>query len=235
MIRKKYGRAVSLTIATILSSSAAMAQDSKLPADPAPIDTVVEQEVARLDENGYIARQSRLGEDILLLGQELQRLQALKTLVEEIGPEAFRRAFPDYADMLADSPLMLQAEIEVVELRRELKDIIEGKAGVEVQAAAPAENPIRDMPSPPVSVSPAETLLRAEAETPFETDAVAAISLRSVYGLGDDLTAVVVFQNERIEVEVGDTVTEGLVVEEITSDSILLMKQGEPFRLFLRG
>lgn len=243
------GLAFSLALGGIAS-----AQDSGSAA-PAE-DPVVSAEVARLQDLDLIMRQSKLGEDILILDREVARAEALKALITEIGPDGFRAAYPELAAALEGSPMMLRAEKEVAELAAEL-------AAVTAPAAVPAPEASAAVPRSDGSDllrggEPAQGVGDIANDLTDQTAAVAALmeelaktpvaatqdaplmggeppSLREIHGLSGEYEAVVSQGSERMQVIKGDVLPGGFTVEAIGENWIDLRKGEETVRLNIRG
>jgi len=250
------GFAVTAGIAFFLATGGvAIAQDSGSAA-PAE-DPVVSAEVARLQDLNLILRQSKLGEDILILDREVARAEALKALITEIGPDGFRAAYPELAAALEGSPIMLRAEKEVAELAAEL-------AAVTAPAAEPAPQASAAVPRSDGSDllrggKPEQGVGDVANDLTDQTAAVAALmeelakssaavtqdaplmgggeppSLREIHGLSGEYEAVVSQGSERIQVIKGDSLPGGFVVEAIGENWIDLRRGEETVRLNIRG
>lgn len=236
------------TIAICLTfSSLAHAQEDTAAAPPE--DPVVSSEVARLQELDLILRQSKLGEDILILDREVARAAALKALIAEIGPDGFRAAYPELAAALENSPMMLRAEKEVAELSAELAAVTAPPASTVPAANAPAlrndgsdllrgasaepkQAVIPDVPEAPEATAPDNDTDEDFAAPLMPEDPP---SLREIHGLSGSYQAVVALGSERTLVIKGDTLPGGYTVEEIGESWIDLRKDEETVRLNIRG
>lgn len=219
-------------------------------AAPAPgaDDPIVAGEVARLKDLDLILRQSKIGEDILILDREVARAEALKALIAEIGPDGFRAAYPELAAALENSPMMLRAEKDVAELAAEIQALTAPPSteapkasvpgprsdgsdllrGTPAEAVAEAEIPEIPDPAPP-TIAEAPNMAEAPILPPDPP------SLREIHGLSGNFQAVVTQGSERMLVMKGDTLPGGLLVKEIGESWIELGKDDETVRLNIRG
>jgi hypothetical protein len=210
-------------------------------------DPMVSREVDRLDEAGLIERQSRIGEDILVLDREIRRAEAVKALVAQMGYEAFLSAYPDLAAAFAESPILLQAEIDRLELLRTLERARSGEPEAE---ARPARTTPRDdggdffrIPSPPAAEeAPVEVPVDASRGAPSEGDSPAMsedrdipISLREIYGSSGRFFAIIAHGAERIRVEAGDELPGETLIEAVGENWVDVKRRGETVRIFIRG
>lgn len=93
---------------------------------PEEMDPITAREVKRLDREGVLDRQRRVGEDILVMEHEITRAEQITKLIETLGHDGFREAFPDVYESLEESPLVLSSKIKYHELQHELLAAIEG-------------------------------------------------------------------------------------------------------------
>lgn len=102
---------------------------------PEEMDPFTARDVRRLDREGVLDRQKRVGEDILVMEREIARADQVGKLIETLGHEGFREAFPEIYASLQDSPLILTSKIKYHELQHELEKAIEGPREEETPAA----------------------------------------------------------------------------------------------------
>ena len=231
---------------------------------PEVTDPYVAQDVLRLDSLGVVTRQARIGEDILVIDREIRRAQAVDQLVGYLGRDAFEKAYPDLAEDLHKSPIILRAELEKQELINKIeaaktKKTEDGKEEDDPKPRDDGSSFFTMIPSGPASKAPAAATAdgkpaptngpSANAETPAPSTIMEAespepvkeaiqdipISLRQIFGLADDLTAVIDHGGERIRVQSGDVLPNDTVIEFIGDDYIKIKRHGESVRMQIRG
>lgn len=109
-----------LALAALLTATPATSQE-----DPASVDPVTQESIELLQDSGVIKRQSRIGEDILVIEREIRRVQQIQTLMELIGYEGVISLYPEMADVVKGSPLEVRARLRQAELKRDLNNILE--------------------------------------------------------------------------------------------------------------
>jgi hypothetical protein len=257
---RRYFPSLTLAAATAIASVivftpfATSAQDEVSPdagsAEPTVVrtpaeseDPMVTEEVERLDASGLIRRQARIGEDILVLDREIRRAEAVQSLVSQMGYEAFLAAYPDLAASFAESPILLQAEIDTLGLKRELERLRKGEADapVEPERTAP-RNDGSDFFQIPVrsedTRGPAEPEIETstDIEVPAEVkDRDIPISLREIYGSSGRFFAVIAHGVDRIRVEAGDELPGDTIIEAVGENWVDVNRRGETVRIFIRG
>lgn len=109
-------------------ASAAAAQDNDDPMEGTDEgrspDGVTSERVEELIDGGIIDRQARIGEDMLVIGREVERIQAIRDLLSLLGVEGLRAHYPDLAESLEGSPLVLSSRITEAELEAELEEAL---------------------------------------------------------------------------------------------------------------
>lgn len=210
-------------------------------------DPMVSEEVDRLDRAGLIQRQSRIGEDILVLDRDIRRAEAVKALVAQMGYEAFSAAYPDLAASFAESPILLQAEIDALALQRELDRARKGETEApEAPARTAPRSDGSDFFQIPVQPSEARAPVEPPAETGADVDAAVdipatagdrdiPISLREIYGSTGRFFAVIAHGTDRIRVEAGDELPGDTMIEDVGENWIDVKRRGETVRIFIRG
>jgi CHASE3 domain sensor protein len=87
------------------------------------VDAYARKETDRLDETNIVEEQSRIGEDILIIGRQTERAEAIDKLVEYLGSDAFRKLYPELAETLDKSPILLRADKNRADLELSLKAV----------------------------------------------------------------------------------------------------------------
>ena len=82
--------------------------------------TITNAATELLDESGVLARQSRLGEGVLLLDRQLRHAEAIEKLIEVLGPDALIEVAPGEFLRFSDTPAGMRARLEMMRLQREL-------------------------------------------------------------------------------------------------------------------
>lgn len=161
-------RILATAIMAALSVSAAIAQDAAVPAPaasdpqsaaPAPgsaartVVVSVEEPAASpggdvpvpaVPDDSLIERQSRIGEDALILEREIEMVNKLNELISRVGFDAALEMWPEMAHRFRSSPMVLESQIRTVQLARDLEVELAGGAdavkAAEERAAAEAAN-----------------------------------------------------------------------------------------------
>lgn len=231
---------------------------------PEETDPYVAQDVKRLDDLGVVTRQARIGEDILVIDREIRRAQAVDQLVGYYGRDAFEKAYPELAKDLEKSPILLRAELAKQELFNEIEAAKADKDAEAKKdtgpkprddgssfftmvppAAGPAIEPSTDgKPAPTNGPAATETEAKpapstviddTKAKVEEEKPKDVPISVRQIYGVGDDLTAVIDRGGELIRVRAGDTLPNDTRIEFVGDDYVKLKRHGEVIRMQIRG
>ncbi|MEP3670774.1 MAG: hypothetical protein ABJN42_29095 [Roseibium sp.] len=247
-----------LALSVFAGSAFAQVGQSTVPDLP---DELSEEMEKRLVEGGIIDRQARIGEDVLILRREGDRIKALEEVIDSIGLEGFRAMYPEIADEIDSSPLALRSQIEVVNLIRELEEAIKGPEPEEpVEGDVPvASNEDEERPGfIEMDIAPAGTIAgatqmtdreieklreeeRATARAELEREQAMAsqtpaISLREIYGSGSEVYAIIAMGADRVRVRAGDTLPGGLVIRNIGMDTIdVIDESDEIFTISIRG
>lgn len=138
-------RILATAIMAALSVSAAIAQDAAVPAPaasdpqsaaPAPgsvsktVVVSVEEPAAApggdvpvlaVPDDSLIERQSRIGEDALILEREIEMVNKLNELISRVGFDAALEMWPEMAHRFRSSPMVLESQIRTVQLARDLE------------------------------------------------------------------------------------------------------------------
>ncbi len=191
-----------------------------------------------LEESGVIVRQSRLGEGLLILERQLRHAEAVERLVNLLGPDAMIEVAPGQFRNFADTPAGMRARIELMRLEREYQEITQPPPtsrgpqatrddGSSVDIDAMIERRISEM-------SPSRPQAEAPPEAPRE-DPIPPISLREVYGSGDDLTAILQFGEDLVRVRSGDVLGRGVRVIRVERSGVRIERLGQEFLLSIPG
>lgn len=208
------------------------AQDAALP------DPITTEAAELLDESGVLARQSRLGEGLLILEGQLRHAQAIERLVNLLGPDAMIEVSPGEFRSFADTPAGVRARIELMRLEQEYRDLIAPPppsvgpqpprgADSSVDIEALIERRLSEIVPPQPQAQP-ETGAPAEAPVP-------PISLREIYGSGTDLTAILQFGEDLVRVRAGDVLGRGVRVISVNRDGVRIERRGQEFLLSIPG
>jgi type IV pilus biogenesis protein PilP len=183
-------------------------------------DPVTEGSVDLIEQSGVLARQSRLGEGVLILERQLQHARAIESLIGVLGPDALIEVAPGEQVSFSDTPAGLRARIEVEKLKREL-ELISAAPDGPAQAQAPRPDGTEQ-----VNRS-AERSAREEPEPRTSPDPEAQITLREIFGVAGDLTAVLGYGQGRIRVREGEALPGGVRVISIDMGGVLLSRRGQ--------
>lgn len=202
-----------------------------LPAAGQVADPITAESAELLDETGLLARQSRLGEGILILDRQLQHAEAIERLIEVLGPDATIEVAPGEFLSFSDTPAGLRARIEMVRLRRELEALSAPPAPApEARPARSDGSELLELIDRRLSEITAQEEGEAEPQTP-EGEA-RLISVREIFGAGGDLSAVLRYGSDRVRVREGDSLIGGVRVLSIEPEGVLVSRRGQ--ELFLQ-
>jgi len=195
-------------------------------------DPITTEATELLDETGILARQSKLGEGVLILNRQLQHAEAIERLIQVLGPDAMIEVSPGEFLRFSDTPAGLRAQIEMARLRREL----EGLSAPE--APAPDARPARSDGSELI-----ELIDRRLSELSGEQDAAQdqpspegearLISLREIFGTPGSLSAVLRYGPDRVRVREGDSLIGGVRIVSISQDGVMISRRGQEMFLQL--
>lgn len=96
------------------------------------VDPVAKADLERLDREGVVGKQARLGEEILIINRQIRRAEAIKELLGYLGVEGFKKEYPELAEQLKDSPILLEADLNRAKILAEIAAI-----GTEEEEAKP--------------------------------------------------------------------------------------------------
>lgn len=183
-------------------------------------DPVTEEAVDLIEESGVLARQSRLGEGVLILERQLQHARAIESLIAVLGPDALIEVAPGEIVSFSDTPAGLRAQIEMEKLKRELEQITAGPT-----APLQAQPPRRDGTE---RVNTTSTLEQPEeAEPRISDDPDPQITVREIFGVAGDLTAVLGYRQGRVRVREGESLPGGVRIISIDANGVLLRVGGQ--------
>jgi hypothetical protein len=257
-------------------------------------DPITQDAIDLLKTSGIIERQSRIGEELLILEREIRRIQQVQVLVDLIGVEATLSNFPEFTDIIQGTPLELNARIRKAELETRLNTI--GSQGETSQNRTDAEGPVarQGIMSAPIlsgdrlpdaviaqpdtqpELSLEEILedfreslllemqpwqsqdldrdalleelrssmdaeiterLRSQEdlllEEPQSSQEGQRISLREIYGVGENKRAVLQIGEQRFQVSQNDIFMGNILVREISNTQVILTSNGEQLVLRL--
>ena len=197
-------------------------------------DPVTQDAVDLLDNSGLIARQSRLGEGILILERQLRHAEAVEDLIMVLGPDAEIEISPGVFKSFADAPAGIRAKIELNKLNEQL--VVVPKVVLPVVATPEPLLPAR---SDGTEVMPfivdnhdGELDLNPTV-TPDATDFT--ISLREIFGTFGSFIAVLQVGNERVQVRPGDELPGDIKILTVDETGVSLPRSGEAINLSIPG
>lgn len=204
--------------------------------DAAHPDPITTEAAGLLDESGVLARQSRLGEGLLILEGQLRHAQAIERLVNLLGPDAMIEVSPGEFRSFAETPAGVRARIELIRLEQEYLDLITPpppSVGPQQTRGADSSVDIEALIERRLSeIAPPQT--QPEPETPAEPP-LPPISLREIYGSGSDLTAVLQFGEDLVRVRTGDVLGRGVRVISVDRNGVRIERRGQEFLLSIPG
>lgn len=223
-----------------------------LEVDPSVVDAV-----KAFDRNSLIVTREKIGTDTMIINQDIDRAQAIGKLIKLYGVSAFAAAYPDIYAQIKDSPMVLDAKIEMQKSKNDLEDALNPDKGKkDATPAADVKQPRNDgsqffaMPQAseqPPTAAPKQVAPKAEEATPAPADTVKAeapvpekpevkpISLREIYGIGDHLRAVITYGNERTDVVEGDTLPDETKIKSVREKAIDIERDGDVTTLRITG
>lgn len=201
--------------------------------DPAPTDPITQDATVLLDASGLLARQSRLGEGILLLDRQLRHAEAIERLIQVLGPEAMIEVAPGEFMRFADTPAGMRSRIEMVRLQRELDQMSAPPPAAQAQPARSDGSELIELIDQRLSEL---TEAGAEDGSGPEQDLTVEdrpLSVREIFGSGDDLSAILQFGPDRVRVRAGDALLGGVRILSVERDGVRLVRQGQEILLEL--
>ena len=185
-----------------------------------------------LDESGVLARQSRLGEGVLLLDRQLRHAEAIEKLIEVLGPDALIEVAPGEFLRFSDTPAGLRARLELMRLQRELD-----------QMAAPVTPAAGAQPARSDGTELIELIdqrLNELTQTGADPDPGIGpeaqdrtLSVREIFGSGTNLSAILQYGPDRVRVRAGDSLVGGLRIVSIEPDGVRATRRGQEILLRL--
>lgn len=201
-----------------------------LPAAGQVTDPITTEATELLDGSGLLARQSRLGEGILILDRQLKHAEAIEKLIEVLGPDATIEVAPGEFLRFSDTPAGLRAQIEMVRLRKELEGLNAPDAATDARPARSDGSELMEIIDRRLSeLSAAE---EPEPENPSPEGEARLISVREIFGTAGDLSAVLRYGADRVRVREGDSLLGGVRILSIQPDGVRVSRRGQ--ELFLQ-
>jgi hypothetical protein len=182
-------------------------------------DPITFEATELLDESGLLARQSRLGEGILILDRQLRHAEAIERLIQVLGPDALIEVSP------GEFMRFLQKELD--------------QMSAQPVAAAQAQ-PARSDGSELIDQID-QRLTEIEGERSYSKQEIEAdtegeprqISVREIFGTGSDLSAILQYGPDRVRIRTGDSLLGGVQIVSVERDSVLIVRRGQELRLQL--
>lgn len=223
------------------------------------VDPSVVEAVDAFDRNAFIVTREKIGTDTAVINQDIERAQAIDKLIKLYGVSAFAAAYPDLYAQLKDSPMILDAKIDMQKSKNDLDEALnpeKDKKGASAQAptlqprndgsqffAMPKETvkPVPGAAPAPVSKTkseaPAEAMKADEKAKKDEKPVVEVkpISLREIYGIGPKLRAVITYGNERTDVVQGDVLPDKTLIKSIREKAVDIEREGKVTTLSITG
>jgi type IV pilus biogenesis protein PilP len=206
-------------------------------AGPAPAlsqvtDPITAEATGLIDGSGLLARQSRIGEGVILLERQLRHAETIGKLIELLGPDAEIEVAPGEFMRFSETPAGLRARIEMARLQRELERMSAPTQEV------PSARPARDDGSDLIELIDRRLTQLERAgteETPQEegTEQARPLSLREIFGSGTDLSAILQYGADRVRVRAGDSLIGGLRVLSVEPDGVRVTQRGQELHLRL--
>lgn len=199
-----------------------------------PSDPVTSEATELLDESGVLARQSEMGEGIILLEHQLRHAQAIERLIDILGPDAMIEVAPGQFRNFADTPAGIRAQIELDKLKKEYDRLNE----------PPAPQMAPRQPRSEVTSSEIEEIISrrisemdldktpASAETEIE---IPSIYLQEIFGKNNELRAILQVGKNFFRVQSGDILGRGIRVISVENDGVKIDRFGQEIFLSIPG
>jgi hypothetical protein len=197
-------------------------------------DPITFEATELLDESGLLARQSRLGEGILILDRQLRHAEAIERLIQVLGPDALIEVSPGEFMRFADTPAGMRARIKMVRLQKELDQMsAQPVAAAQAQPARSDGSELIDQIDQRLTEIEGE---RSDSKQEIEADTEGEprqISVREIFGTGSDLSAILQYGPDRVRIRTGDSLLGGVQIVSVERDSVLIVRRGQELRLQL--
>jgi len=191
-------------------------------------DSVTAEAVELLDESGLIARQSRLGEGVIMLDRQLRHAEAVEKLIRLLGPDAMIEVAPGEFMRFADTPAGLRARVEMLRLEQEIRQMSEPPpAPAAAQPARSDGSELIEMIDKRIS----ELTDQGAPTGSSESGTGPQIFLREIFGVGSELTAVLQYGADRVRVSAGDALPGEVRIISVERDGVRLVRRGQEIRL----
>ena len=192
-------------------------------------DPITAEAADLLDESGLIARQSRLGEGVIILDRQLRHAEAVEKLIRLLGPDAMIEIAPGEFMRFADTPAGLRARVEMLRLEQEIR-----------QMSEPPPTPAAAQPARSDGSELIEMIDQRISELTDQTSTGAPegrdgpqIFLREISGVGSELSAVLQYGADRVRVSAGDALPGEIRILSVERDGVRLVRRGQEIRLVM--
>jgi len=202
--------------------------------DPMIQDPITLEATGLLDESGLLARQSRLGEGILILDRQLRHAEAIERLIQVLGPDAMIEVAPGEFMRFADTPAGMRARIEMGRLQKELDQMsAPSPAAAQAQPARSDGSELIERIDRRLSELEGQRSEPDQDRTSEPEGEARPISVREIFGTGSDLSAILQYGPDRIRVRTGDALVGGVRIVSVERDGVLIIRRGQELRLHL--
>lgn len=221
----------------------AQAADRALPDNMDPMSVGI---VRQIDGASILRDRTSVNLNIKLLEDQKRHQDVLVELISVMGVEGFKTEYPELYEKYKNSPAVLTAEIKMHELLHELEAAKEGPKEPEPAPEPlkarddgsdffklPGQLPISIEGVPPMIVPPGEALEVMPVEPPPPEDI--PISLREVYGISGEYSAIIMHGEEKIRVSAGDELPGDTKVIAVGDGYLEIIRRGELIKLHIKG
>jgi len=196
-------------------------------------DPVTTTAAELLDESGLIARQSRLGEGVLILERQLRHAETVEKLVRLLGPDAMIEVAPGEFLKFADTPAGMRARVEMLRLEEEIRKLAEPPVvPATAQPARSDGSELLDLIDRRITeLTEGTGTGTGTGEEGSESEDAPHIFVREIFGSGADLSAILQYGTDRVRVHTGDALPGQVRILSIEPDGVLLTRRGQEIRL----
>lgn len=210
--------------------------------DPEWSDPVVEEAARKSFDTDFIARQSEFSETLLLLDRQTRLGKAINTLIEIYGPDAQIEVAPGRFETFSHLPAAraLRAKLEEEDLQIEIRrlEVENQRRETALEYQRQRAEIEREETEARLMAARAAAEERGADRRVIDRQYSGRYSLRRVFGLGNDLRAVLASGTgeERLQVHEGDTLPDGSLIVKIAADHVLIDRGGDaPEKLSIGG
>lgn len=209
-------------------------------------DPVTDAQVRQLRENGLIARQTEIGEGLLLMDRQLRQAQLAQQVMALLGADQPVEVAPGEFRDFSGTPLgireriaQLQLELQLIDLTEQVEEARAANGGtlsplaalLSFRPAFEADGP-RSAEAPAPVAAPPEEPEPAAATEPTRATAEPEISVRELRGGGGRYSALLRVDRAEVEAVPGDDLPGGIRVVAVQPEQVVLRLPGAGLRSY---